>query len=1101
MSEVRHSQIPWQIPVLMGACLFSFPAYAQYSGGSGTARDPYQIATAADLIHLGETPTDYDRHFVLAADIDLDPQRGGGKVFDQAVIAPGHFYNRKYNPFQGTPFTGVFDGHGHTIAHLTITGKDCLGLFGQLGSQAQVKNLGMVDVGIMGSGYYAGSLVAHNGDGTVTQCYSTGVVQGQQYVGALAGENHGAVMQCHSDSAVQGTFAVGGLVGSNYGGTVAQCYSTGTVAGDTSVGGLVAANWTAGTISRCYSTGAVRGTLWVGGLVGENEGTVTHCYSSGAVAGKEGFGGLVGHTSGAVIGCFWDVQTSGQTASAAGTGKSTAQMQTLGTFLETGWGFFAEADHDPSRIWQMPPGGGYPVLAIFHGYVPPQLPGSGTAADPYRIANALELGALVYYDSYAHYRLADSIDLAGIHWSTAVVPRFAGTFDGADHTITHLTIAGGGLLGLFGRLLPGAEVRNLGVSDVNITGSGNLIGALAGENERGTVTQCYGTGAVRGTGGSIGGLLGENTYGVVDQCHSAGAVRGAGQVGGLIGSNNYGAMTRCYSTAAVQGKDDVGGLVGQNERGNVTQCYGTGAIGGTGSGAGGLVGANPGGFLSQCYSTGRVSGAGQVGGLIGSNHEGTVTRSYSTGTVYGTNGVGGLVGSSETPNYVTASFWDVQTSGQPQSAGGTGKTTAEMETAKTFLEAGWDFVDAAYHGIWWMFEGKDYPRLGWQYGRAFTLDPQESATDVSRRAALRWMGGGPEFWQDVYLGSDAVAVAQATRATPGIYRARQAPEISTFDPGVLEWAKMYYWRVDEIRSNDSAEGQKGAVWSFRTTDCIKSPQPPDSGVDVVQPTTLSWVSGEPGMQYDVYLGENADQVAGATRQTPGIYRGRQSSETTTYKADDLKLNTPYYWRIDGVDQAGSQGPWKGTVWGFTTGIGLAVVDDFERYTDEEGDRIYETWVDGWINGTGSTVGNTLAPFAEQTVVHGGGQAMPMDYDNGKKPWFSESQRTWTTPQDWTKKGADTLTLYFRGEASNGRDPLYVGIEDSAGRAAVVVHPDAEAVRATEWQTWHINLAEVRAAGVNAAAVRKMVLGVGDRKNPKVGGTGRLYFDDIRLTKR
>jgi hypothetical protein len=539
--------------------------------------------------------------------------------------------------------------------------------------------------------------------------------------------------------------------------------------------------------------------------------------------------------------------------------------------------------------------------------------------------------------------------------------------------------------------------------------------------------------------------------------------------------------------------------VGRNDGGTVTQCCGTGAVSGTRNAVGGLVGGNYYGTVTHCYSTGVVTGAGQVGGLAGSNDRGPITRCYSAGAVHATDEVGGLVGSSVTPGYVTASFWDTQTSGQTRSAAGTGKTTAEMEQATTFLEAGWDFGGETANGIWWIFGGKDYPRLGWQYGRALALDPQASATNVSRRPVLRWMGGGPEFWQDIYLGSDAVAVAEATRETPGIHRARQAPEIGTYDPGVLEWGKTYYWRVDEINSNDPAAGPKGTVWSFRTTDCIKSPRPGDFEVDIVQPTILSWVSGEPGLQYDVYLGEDAGTVAGATRQTSGIYRGRQSAGTA-YEAGDLKLNTTYYWRIDGVDQASPQGPWKGTVWSFTTGIGLAVVEDFESYTDEEGARIYETWIDGWTNGTGSTVGNVVAPFAEQTVVHGGSQSMPIDYDNKKKPWYSESQRTWATPQDWTMKGADALTLYFQGEASNERDPLYVGIEDSAGRGAVVVHSDAEAVRATEWQTWHISLAEVRATGVNVAAVRKMVIGVGDRRNAEAGGTGRLYFDDIRLTK-
>jgi hypothetical protein len=93
-----------------------------------------------------------------------------------------------------------------------------------------------------------------------------------------------------------------------------------------------------------------------------------------------------------------------------------------------------------------------------------------------------------------------------------------------------------------------------------------------------------------------------------------------------------------------------------------------------------------------------------------------VTRCYSTGAVSGTGwDVGGLVGSNV--DTVTDSFWDTQTSGQTWSDGGTGKTTAEMQTAKTFLDAGWDFVDETKNrteDMWWIDEGKDYPRLWWE---------------------------------------------------------------------------------------------------------------------------------------------------------------------------------------------------------------------------------------------------------------------------------------------------------------------------------------------------------------------------------------------------
>ena len=119
-----------------------------------------------------------------------------------------------------------------------------------------------------------------------------------------------------------------------------------------------------------------------------------------------------------------------------------------------------------------------------------------------------------------------------------------------------------------------------------------------------------------------------------------------------------------------------------------------------------------------CYSTGTVTGDSRVGGLVGSNDVGAVIDCYSTGAVSGISsvGVGGLVGNSYRGS-INASFWDIETSGQATSKGGTGKTTAEMQTASTFIDAGWDFVDETTNGtedIWWILEGQDYPRLWWE---------------------------------------------------------------------------------------------------------------------------------------------------------------------------------------------------------------------------------------------------------------------------------------------------------------------------------------------------------------------------------------------------
>jgi len=616
--------------------------WEKYSGGSGTAQDPYQIATAADLIALGETPADYDKHFLLTADIDLDPNLPGRNVFDKGVIAPDT--DPKKVDFQGIPFIGVFDGNGHRISHLTLKGEGYLGLFGQLGYGAAVRKLGVVAVNITGSGDLVGGLAAEN-FGAVTQCYSTGTVSGTGQYGP-----------------------VGGLVGGN-GGVVIQCYSTGAVIGTGQYG-------------------------LVGGLVGLTGGRVIQCYSTGLVG--EGSGGLVGDgyaeagSPPKVIACFWDTQSSGQTTSwGGGTGLTTAQMQTASTFLDAGWDFVGAIEDGKSQIWQMPEGGGYPVLAVFNGYTPPRLQGAGAPQDPYTVSDALELGAMVYYSPYAHYHLTASIDLSGIHWRTAVIPWFAGTFDSSNHTISNLAVNGECDLGLFAILGSGAAVRDLGVVDVNVVGSGARVGGLAGyiEDDAVTLTHCYTTGRVSSTDGSVGGLVGQS-----GEHHSAG-----------------GSVTQCYSTCAVSGTgDSVGGLVGFS-MGDVTQCHSTGAVGGKDY-VGGLLGY---GSATNCYSTGPVSGKDCAGGLLG---YGGATNCYSSGPVVGSGKrVGGLVG--ENDGSVTACFWDTQTSGQTTSAGGTGRTTAQMQTAKTFLDAGWDFVGETANGgedLWWIDEGKDYPRLWWE---------------------------------------------------------------------------------------------------------------------------------------------------------------------------------------------------------------------------------------------------------------------------------------------------------------------------------------------------------------------------------------------------
>jgi hypothetical protein len=125
--------------------------------------------------------------------------------------------------------------------------------------------------------------------------------------------------------------------------------------------------------------------------------------------------------------------------------------------------------------------------------------------------------------------------------------------------------------------------------------------------------------------------------------------------------------------------------------------------------------------------------------------------------------------------------------------------------------------------------------------------------------------------------------------------------------------------------------------------------------------------------------------------------------------------------------------------------------------------------------------------------------MPLYYDNTGTAVTSEAGRTWDTPQDWTANGIKGLSVMVRGQETNNPDVLYVGIQDAAGKKAVLNHPDgADVVLATSWTEWVTNLQDAAAQGVDLARVKTLYLGVGDGNNPTQRGAGLVYIDDIRV---
>ncbi|GAG24525.1 unnamed protein product, partial [marine sediment metagenome] len=248
---------------------------------------------------------------------------------------------------------------------------------------------------------------------------------------------------------------------------------------------------------------------------------------------------------------------------------------------------------------------------------------------------------------------------------------------------------------------------------------------------------------------------------------------------------------------------------------------------------------------------------------------------------------------------------------------------------------------------------------------------------------------------------------------------------TTYTPGTLKLAKTYYWRVDEF---DAIDTYKGDVWSFTTEGAVSSPVPANGAVDVIQAPILTWMHGVYADSHQVYFGTDKEAVKNADTSAPE-YKATGNLGSESYDAGQLEWDTTYYWRIDEANNANADSPWTGPLWSFTT-ANFLIVDDFESYNDLDpadpaSNRIFNAWLDGFDNPAvnGSVVGYANPPFTEQTIVHGGLQSMPMSYDNavGK----SEATLTLTSNRDWTVKGVNTLTIWFRGSAANAAETLYV----------------------------------------------------------------------------
>lgn len=655
------------------------------ASGDGSENNPYQVESWQNLYWIAAsgivnnlTQADrWSKHYIQTADIDFANASPAINTWNNGMGWPtiGIWVSET----DTLPFIGSYNGNHKTISNLFINNSSSAyqGLFGLI-YRADITNLGLVNANVTGQN--VGALVSFN-SGVISNCFSSGTItsSGNGLAGGLVAINDkGMIINSYSTANVTG-IKVGGLVGFNWVGVIINSSSSGNVSGGSTVsGGLVGKN--DGVINKCYSTSNVLGTNVSGGLVGKNLWVISECYSTGNVTGNSSsVGGLVGQNSAFIINCFWDIENSNQASSSGGTGKTTAEMKMLSTFVNVGWNF--------SYPWQIETNN-YPT---FISYEDLNINGIGSESSPYEISN---LAQLLWFGTdntvwTKHFKQTEDISFPevvntwdggkgwlpiGMNYNVSPNeylylkwPSFI--YDGNNKTISGLYSKrlDNEYVGFFSYLPSNSsEIKNLTLTNLTVIGNYNHTGGLVGSSNA-NIDNCYCYGNVTGlyyTGGLVGGnegtinnshfsgtVTGSNNVGglvgrtdsTINNCTSEGTINGQTFTGGLVGLNYYATITNSRSNTNTSGNTFTGGLVGEN-LGQLTNCGSSGVLTGN-SKSGGLVGFNDGyASIHNSNNTCTVTGNEEyTGGLVGDN-AGTIINSYSEAVINGKYCTGGLIG-------------------------------------------------------------------------------------------------------------------------------------------------------------------------------------------------------------------------------------------------------------------------------------------------------------------------------------------------------------------------------------------------------------------------------------------------------------------------
>jgi hypothetical protein len=404
--------------------------------------------------------------------------------------------------------------------------------------------------------------------------------------------------------------------------------------------------------------------------------------------------------------------------------------------------------------------------------------------------------------------------------------------------------------------------------------------------------------------------------------------------------------------------------------------------------------------------------------------------------------------------------------------------------------------------------------------------PSDRRDKIGKAPTLSWWAGEYAAGHEVYFGTDYNEVNDADTGSP-VYIGPQPIADTNFDPcdvfGELGDCVTYHWRVDEVNDSHPDGYWTGRTWSFRTVGCCASqPWPVDYAPDEPRNVCLIWKKGEcvaDANGHHLYLGTDYNDVEDADPCTTGlVHNGPLDSNSYQLPEDERAELLPktYYWRVDEANdtyQSRVMDPWTGPVWEFTAGH--VVVDDFEGYNDTS--DLKATWTVRLWNAlpTGADIDLGVAP---NDPVHGGEQSMRHDYNDYLPPHFSEVEANAVGAKalaaelngNWTLCNIKALVLQFYGEPNEplaDSERMYVALQDGdifPGPPRLgVAECDREANDVNEV---NLDLREFEQQDVNLANIAKIYIGFGDPceiffgnpANLLSGGTGTVFFDDIRL---